>query len=83
MTNKNYIKIAKEVITLEIKALESLKKNLNNLDIKQSFSLFPEYQLASHEFDEGKLHHLHNILIELRLNHLQNQSFETVCLCRY
>jgi len=29
MTNKNYIKIAKEVITLEIKALESLKKNLN------------------------------------------------------
>ena len=29
MTNKNYIKIAKEVITLEIKALESLKKNLS------------------------------------------------------
>ena len=29
MTNKNYIKTAREVITLEIKALESLKKNLN------------------------------------------------------
>ena len=29
MTNKNYIKTAREVITLEIKALKSLKKNLN------------------------------------------------------
>jgi arabinose-5-phosphate isomerase len=29
MIKKNFIKIAKEVITLEIKALESLKKNLN------------------------------------------------------
>ena len=29
MINKNFIKTAKEVITLEIKALENLKKNLN------------------------------------------------------
>ena len=30
MKNKNYIKIAKEVINLEIKSLEKLKKNLKN-----------------------------------------------------
>ena len=30
MENKNFIKIAKNVINLEIKALEKLKKNLNN-----------------------------------------------------
>ncbi|MBM3631079.1 MAG: KpsF/GutQ family sugar-phosphate isomerase [Alphaproteobacteria bacterium] len=30
MTKKNYVKIAKDVISLEIKALEKLKKNLNN-----------------------------------------------------
>jgi len=30
MKNKNYIKIAKNVISLEIKALEKLKKNLNS-----------------------------------------------------
>ena len=30
MKNKKFIKIAKEVINLEIKALEKLKKNLND-----------------------------------------------------
>jgi arabinose-5-phosphate isomerase len=30
MQKTNYIKIAKEVINLEIKALEKLKKNLGN-----------------------------------------------------
>ena len=30
MKNKKFLKTAKEVINLEIKALEKLKKNLNN-----------------------------------------------------
>jgi len=38
MNKKNFTKIAKEVINLEIKALSNLKKNLNNsfnLAVKQ------------------------------------------------